>query len=307
MMRIIFSKKIIKNVNLKGKNIKFIKEKNKEFALYKIPKKLDIIAFLERFHKADNHRGINSLRNYVTEMGYYIDGITYLANYIIKSCAVCLGRSSRTKLKRETVKQIITKFPKQRYVMDLTELPFELCIKEKLYLFCIIDHFSKYGMAYIIDNKESKTILKYLKLALECNGFPEEIGSDNGKEFKNELIENYLNENDIKFIHGAPYNPHSQGVVERFHQTLKDLLYSIYADEKKEDNIKEYLEIALKKYNNHIHYSTKYKPNDIFYSKSEDLFNNVLENIKNSFKNITNEFKNFVENEKCLLNGKLKI
>ena len=43
-------------------------------------------------------------------MGYYIEGITYLANYIIKSCTVCLGRSSRTKLKRESIKQIITKF-----------------------------------------------------------------------------------------------------------------------------------------------------------------------------------------------------
>ena len=44
----------------------------------------------------------------------------------------------------------------------------------------------------IIENKESNTILKYLKITLETNGFPEEIGSDNGKEFKNALIENYL-------------------------------------------------------------------------------------------------------------------
>ena len=87
-------------------------------------------------------------------MGYYIEGITYLSNYIIKFCVVYLGRSSRTKLKRELVKQIITKFPKWRYVMDLTELPFEFFHKEKLYLFCIIDHFSKYGMAYIIDNQK---------------------------------------------------------------------------------------------------------------------------------------------------------
>ena len=74
-----------------------------------------------------------------------------------------------------------------------------------------------------------------------------------------------MNENDIKFIHGVPYNPHSQGGVERFHLIIKDLLYSIYADEKKEDNIKDYLEIAIKKNNNHIHSSIKYKPNEIFY------------------------------------------
>ena len=48
-----------------------------------------------------------------------------------------------------------------------------------------------------------------------------------------ELIENYMNENDIKFICGAPYNPHSQGIVGRFHPTIMDLLYSIYVGKKR--------------------------------------------------------------------------
>ena len=66
-------------------------------------------------------------------------------------------------------------------------------------------------------NKEAKTIFESLKIAYEYSGFPEEIGSDNGKEFKNTLIEGYLKEKNIKFIHGQPYNPQSKGVVERFH------------------------------------------------------------------------------------------
>ena len=37
--------------------------------------------------------------------------------------------------------------------------------------------------------------------------FPNEIYSDNGKEFKIKIIENYLSEKNIKFIHGLPYNP----------------------------------------------------------------------------------------------------
>ena len=94
-------------------------------------------------------------------------------------------------------------------------------------------------MVLPISNKESKTIFKYLKASLEANGFPEEIGSDNGREFKNSLIENFLKENNVEFIHGAPYNPHSQGVVERFHQTIKDLLFSMITEEKKNFDIKE--------------------------------------------------------------------
>ena len=300
-------KKVRFNKNLKYDfKIDKIRENKKEYVLLKIPETLDIIEYLNNLHKEDNHRGIKSLRNYLLERGYYIEGSTFLINYILKNCITCIGKASRTKLKREPTKQIITYYPKQRYVMDITEVPDELISDTRKYLFCIIDHFSKYGMAFIINNKEATTILKYLKIALEANGFPEEIGSDNGKEFKNKLIENYLEENNIKFIHGAPYNPHSQGVVERFHQTIKDLLYSIYQDEKNME-LKECLDIALKKYNNHLHSATMYKPNEVFYANSEDLFDEVLNNIKKSFKYIGEEFKNFKLNEKCLLNGKFKI
>ena len=71
--------------------------------------------------------------------------------------------------------------------MDITELPIELKgnNNNNAYLFNIIDHFSKFGMSYLIKNKKSSTVYKNLKFALDCNGFPSEIGSDNGKEFRN--------------------------------------------------------------------------------------------------------------------------
>ena len=192
--------------------------------------------------------------------------------------------------------------------MDITDIPNELKLNNNYkYIFNIIDHFSKYGMSCLIENKESNTIFKALKISLECNGFPEELGSDNGKEFRNKIIEDYLKDKDIKYIHGNPYNPHSQGVVERFHKTVKDALYSLYADNPDSFNIKENLEIVIKKYNNHIHSTTKFSPNQIFYSDDEDLFKKVLTNIKNSFKYIGKDFMNFKIKEKCLLIKKIKI
>ena len=35
-----------------------------------------------------------------------------------------------------------------------------------------------------------------------------------------------------------PYNPHSQGVAERFHKTIKDLLYAKYLDNENNFNHK---------------------------------------------------------------------
>ena len=39
-------------------------------------------------------------------------------------------------------------------------------------------------MAFIINNKESNIMLKYIKTALEINSFPRELGSDNERSSK---------------------------------------------------------------------------------------------------------------------------
>ena len=84
--------------------------------------------------------------------------------------------------------------------MDLTEIPIELKSNNNFnYLFNIIDHFSKFGISIPVINKEAKTILESLKIALGCKGFPQEIGSDNRKEFKNNLIGGYLKAKNINF------------------------------------------------------------------------------------------------------------
>ena len=64
--------------------------------------------------------------------------------------------------------------------------------------------------------------------------------------------------------------------MELFHKTIKDALYSLFADNPETFNIKENLDIVIKKYNNYIHTTTKLTPNEIFYSKDEELYNQVV-------------------------------
>ena len=300
-------KKILVKDKDKLENQKIIIENTKNYVLLKIPETLDILTYLMDLYIADGHRGIVSLREYLYNNNIYLEGSSFLTEYIVKCCKSC-AEKNKTKYVREPAKQIITYYPKQRYIMDLTEIPLELKSNNNYnYLFDIIDHFSKFGISIPIENKDSKTILNNLKIALECNGFPEEIGCDNGKEFRNNLIESYLKDKNIKLIHGLPYNPHSQGVVERFHKTIKDYLYSIYSDDNENFDLKQCIDIVIKKYNNHKHRSTKYTPNEIFYSKDEELYSKVLDNIKSIFNSFKYENANFKENEKCLLKCKFII
>ena len=303
---ILYKKKLLKGKDSLN-NKKILEEKGTNYILLNIPETLDILNYLQNLHKEEGHRGISSLREYLYNNNIYFEGSSFLTEYIVKTCKSC-AEKNKTKYVREPSKQIITYYPKQRYIMDLTEIPIELKSNNNFnYLFNIIDHFSKFGISIPVINKEAKTILESLKIAFECNGFPEEIGSDNGKEFKNTLIEGYLKEKNIKFIHGMPYNPHSQGVVERFHKTIKDYLYSIYSDDKDNFDLRRSVDIVVKKYNNHKHRTTKYTPNQIFYSSDEALYSEVLENMKKLFKSIGSENANFKVKEKCLLKCKFII
>ena len=152
---------------------------NKNYILLYVPEIIDIISYLNGLHKEDIHKGISSLRQYLINNNIFFEGSTILTDYIVKNCVSCSGKN-KTKIKREPSKQIITYYPRQRYIMDITELPIELKLSSKyIYLLNIIDHFSKYGMSYLIENKEANTIFEKVKIALECNGFPIEIGSDN--------------------------------------------------------------------------------------------------------------------------------
>ena len=66
-------------------------------------------------------------------------------------------------------------------------------------------------------------------------------------------------------VYHLPYNPQSQGVVHQFHKTVKVSLYSLYSDKKDIFNLINVneLDIAIKKYNNHVHCTIKFTPNQI--------------------------------------------
>ena len=81
------------------------------------------------------------------------------------------------------------------------------------------------------------------------------------------------------------------------------MLYSFYFENDYEYDLIESLDIVLKMYNNHIHTTTKYSSNEIFFQNLKNYIKKTLLN-KNNFKSIGKTFKNFSVNELALLNTK---
>ena len=137
----------------------------------------------------------------------------------------------------------------------------------------IIDHYSKYLFGELLINKESNTILDNLKKIFFSTSFPKELCSDNGKEFRNKNLSNFLENNNVKEIHGLPRKPHSQGACERVHQTIsKDLIATIYNVPNYNFNkIENDYKKAIFNYNNIKNHSTKFKPSYLYFNNTKEL------------------------------------
>ncbi|KAJ8245059.1 hypothetical protein COCON_G00236180 [Conger conger] len=82
---------------------------------------------------------------------------------------------------------------------------------------------TRYPEAYPLRSITTRSILKELTAFMSVFGIPKVIQSDQGSNFMSRQFAKQL-----KVRHGvsSAYHPQSQGVLERFHQTLKSLLRS---------------------------------------------------------------------------------
>jgi transposase InsO family protein len=78
---------------------------------------------------------------------------------------------------------------------------------------------------FLQDKSETQgTLKRFLRRAQnEFELKVKKIRSDNGSEFKNLQVEEYLEEEGVKHEFFAPYTPQQNGVVERKNRTLIDM------------------------------------------------------------------------------------
>jgi putative transposase len=68
----------------------------------------------------------------------------------------------------------------------------------------------------------AQDVLAWLQKAIEQQGAPEYLRSDNGSEFIAKIVQRWLAENHIKTIYIEPGSPWQNGFVESFHGRFRD-------------------------------------------------------------------------------------
>ena len=142
--------------------------------------------------------------------------------------------SVNEQLAEELHKPVIKKFKKRNvyarfknniWAADLAEIE-SLSSKNKnvKYLLCKIDVFNKYAWVKALKDKKSKTVLyTFIEIVNESNCKSNKLWVDQGKEFYNDFMQEWLDNTDILM-----YSIHNEGkpvIPERFIKTLKSKIY----------------------------------------------------------------------------------
>ena len=147
------------------------------------------------------------------------------------------------------------------------------------YVLVIIDNFSKFGWTSPLKNKNAQTIKdSFENILTNSKRKPNLIETDRGKEFYNNIFQDFLNKNNIKLY--SRNSSYGAVFAERFNRTIRDLLKKIVF-EQGDANWIDILPTITEQYNNRRHTSTKLSPKDAFLKKNEGyVYKNLLDKRK---------------------------
>ena len=137
---------------------------------------------------------------------------------------------------------MIPKGPRERYVVDDWKLYKELAtLSGYIWVLDIINHFSKLMVSYPVKTNDAINALLSIKEFWLLKGISTILQSDNGGEFKSNLIKEFYEKNKNKQIFSSPYYPSTNGVVEISHKKIRKNIIIYYSENPVNFNLKKML------------------------------------------------------------------
>ncbi|KAI4897040.1 hypothetical protein NFI96_014401, partial [Prochilodus magdalenae] len=151
--------------------------------------------------------------------GQYADIVKFC-----KNCPECQLTAYQKKSDRvPMVNMPIIDVPFSRIAMDVVG-PLPRTKNGNRYILVVCDYATKYPEAFALKTVKTRQIVNALVQLISRVGIPREILTDQGTNFTSKQIKAVYNLLGIKAIHTTPYHPQTDGLTERFNQTLKQIL-----------------------------------------------------------------------------------
>lgn len=219
-------------------------------------------------HRLSGHFMTKKTLKRIREL-YYWSGYRGHVEKWCKSCDACASRKGPRKKANASLKQYGAGHVLQRCAMDIMG-PLPVSSRGNRYVVVIADYFTKWTEAFAIADMEAETVARVLVEEFICRfGVPEELHTDQGRQFESELFQHMCRLLDIHKTRTTPFHPQSDGMVERFNRTLEDMLSLVVSENQKDWDA--WLPYLLMAYRSAEHESTGFSPAEIMLGRMVTL------------------------------------
>jgi hypothetical protein len=176
------------------------------------------------------HLGVNKTYNKILNH-FYWPGLRSDVSKYCKSCHTCQMVGKPNQVIPKSPLQPIPAFeePFSRVIVDCV-CPLPKTKSGSEYLLTVMCASTRFPEAIPLRNIKAKTIVKALVKFFTFVGLPKSVQSDQGSNFMSGIFQQVMHELGIKQYRSSAYDPESQGALERFHQTLKNMIRSYCFD-----------------------------------------------------------------------------
>jgi transposase InsO family protein len=172
------------------------------------------------WHRRLAHVGMRNLAK--LQKGEHILGLTNVIFEKDRLCSTCQA-GKQVGAPHPAKNKMTTSRPLKLLHMDLFGPIAYISISGNKYGLVIVDDFSRFTWVFFLQDKsEAQGIVKKFtrRAQNEYELKIKNVRSDNGLEFRNTNIEEFLDEKGSKHEFSAPYTPQQNGIVERKNRTL---------------------------------------------------------------------------------------
>jgi hypothetical protein len=217
---------------------------------------------LDELHasKAAAHLGREKTLPKVRERYYWV-GMNADVRAYLKRCVPCARRKGPPKKRRAPLRQYRVGAPMERIAIDVLG-PLTETHEGNIYVLVVGDYFTKWMEAYPIKNQQAETVATKLVEEFVCRfGVPAELHSDQGRNFESNVFQEMCKVLGITKTRTTPYNPKSDGMVERYNRTIVNAVSLMILPHQNQKDWDQYLPFVGMAYRGSVQASTGESPN----------------------------------------------
>ena len=183
---------------------------------------------INQYHHENGHMGVTKTFLSIKEKYYWPKLYPELYN-AIDSCVTCKQRNLiQQKAPIQTTH--MAPYPMAVLQLDLSG-PHPTTLSNSKYICSFVCLYSGWIECFSIPDKSAQSVVEcFIEYILPSHSCCLAIQTDNGSEFNNQIFKDTLNRFNIKYITSSIYSPSSNGMVERSHRCLNDILSKLVRD-----------------------------------------------------------------------------